>query len=318
MHRHDVVGYLAPIISLRFSGLRKHPADATSGAGVCASCLRERLSAFAVAQAQAQRDRRRPDAEPDVPFPRSVSPYLSRRKSDTSAAVCRTHGRRQRFHSASQVGADEERKSKRVGFTSLLFGIFRSKSERTGPVPGVAPICDPIVPIDSSCSVPSPSWFSADFFTGRRDKNVGTSSIDGNNGGSRPRRTRGNRGRGMSPARHSGNEDRVGSSGYSSESSQGRTQTAGRTPAQVQRSGGRAAAARCKGVSGLKFCLSPLVRASPSRYRSQKRLPPEIVVAGESRVPVPVRPHLSATTSFYKNRSRKLADFGRYNYGPTH
>ncbi|GER57357.1 hypothetical protein STAS_35160, partial [Striga asiatica] len=282
------------------------------GAGVCASCLRERLSAFAVAQAQAQaqaqRDHRRPDA-----FPRSVSPYVSRRKSDTSAAACRTNGRRQRFHSASQVGAEEERRSKRVGFTSMLFGIFGSKSERTGPGPGPGPVCDPIAPIDSSCSVPSPSWFSTYFFTGPRDKNAGTSSIDGSKGGSRPRRTRGNRGRGMSPARHSGDEDRGGSSGYSSESSQGWRQTAGRTPAQVRRSGGRAAAAAlCKGVSGLNFCLSPLVRASPSRHWSQKGLPPEVVVAGESRVSVPVKPRLSATTSYCKNRSRKLADFGRW------
>ncbi|PQP94940.1 uncharacterized protein Pyn_09937 [Prunus yedoensis var. nudiflora] len=54
-------------------------------------------------------------------------------------------------------------------------------------------------------------------------------------------------------------------------------------------------------VSGLAFCLSPLVRASPNRNWGQKGLPPEF--AGEIRV----------AAAFCKNRSRKLVDFGRAN-----
>ncbi|CAA0842477.1 Unknown protein [Striga hermonthica] len=306
---------------------KKHPADATSAVGVCASCLRERLFAIIVAQAQAQtlkqaqaqRDPRRPDADPPLPFPRSVSPYISRRKSDTAAA-CQPHGRRyHRFYSTPLVGPagpiasgfEKERKSRRGVFSSLFSGLFRSKSDKTGSNPG--PIHDPGPPIETSWSAPSPSWFPTDFLTGRRKKNARTFSIDEFRGGSRPGRTCD---RGMSPAGRSGDEDRCESSGCSPESPQGWRQTPQRTPAQARRGGGKAAA-HGKGVSsGLKFCLSPLVRPSPSRPWSQKGLPPEMSSAGESRVSV--KPYLSTAMSFCKNRSRKLADFGRHSYDPGH
>ncbi|GER54538.1 hypothetical protein STAS_32137 [Striga asiatica] len=301
---------------------KKHPADATSGIGVCASCLRERLFAIIAAQSQAQtlkqaqahRDLRRPDADPPLPFPRSVSPYISRRKSDTAAA-CQPQGRRpHRFYSTPLVGPagpiasgfEKERKSRRGVFSSLFSGLFRSKSDKSGP------IHDPGPPIETSWSAPSPSWFPTDLFTGRRKKNARTFSIDEFRCGSRPARTRD---RGMSPAGCSGDEDRGGSSGCSPESPQGWRQTPQRTPAQARRGGGKAAAG--KGMSsGLKFCLSPLVRASPSRPWSQKGFPPEMSPVGESRIPV--KPYLSTATSFCKNRSRKLADFGRHSFDPSH
>ncbi|CAH2048972.1 unnamed protein product [Thlaspi arvense] len=131
------------------------------------------------------------------------------------------------------------------------------------------------------------------------------------------RRTCRNRDRGMSPARVSdyGDEEECcgGSSGYSSESSQCWKQTPQRyAPAAARRVGGRPSHSR--NVSGLTFCLSPLVRASPNPHWNQKGMPPEMGFSGEIRVPV--KPHLSTAASFCANRSRKLADFGRLN--PNH
>ena len=69
---------------------KKHPFQA-GGGGVCATCLRDRLLVLAAerngassppARAQAQP----PPAPEPAAFPRSVSPYLSRRKSDASGA----------------------------------------------------------------------------------------------------------------------------------------------------------------------------------------------------------------------------------------
>lgn len=67
-------------------------------------------------------------------------------------------------------------------------------------------------------------------------------------------------------------------------------------------------------MSGLAFCLSPLVRASPSRQWNQKKggLPPDLGYSGEVRVAV--KPHLSTAASFCANRSRKLCDLGRVNH----
>ncbi|KAL6557323.1 hypothetical protein OROMI_017673 [Orobanche minor] len=312
-------------------GCRKHPTDISSSVGVCASCLRERLFAIIAAQGQAikqaqtraQKDCRKSDTElppplPPLSFPRSVSPYISRRKSDTAAAW-QTHAHHQRFFSTPQVGPtgsakieiERDGKSKGGRFSSLFFGLFRSKSEK--PNLGAGPIPDRRVLVDS-CSASSPSWFSTNFINGRRKNKNRTFSIDDSKNGAQ-RRICKNRDRGMSPARYSDDENHGESSGYSTESSQGWRQTPRRTPASARRGGGKVAA-HSKNVSGLKFCLSPLVRASPNPHLNQKGLHSEMVAVGESRVPA--KPYISAAASFCKNRSRKLADFGRYNYDPTH
>ncbi|KAK6117764.1 hypothetical protein DH2020_048493 [Rehmannia glutinosa] len=308
---------------------KKHPTDVSSTVGVCASCLRERLFAIIAAQAQAQalkqaqQDCRKSDTQlpPPLSFPRSVSPYISRRKSDTSTATWQSHGHHHRFHSTPQVGPTgsitveikkDTAKSKGGRFSSLFLGLFRSKSNKPGF--GSGPISDPGVSVDS-CST-SPSWFST-IITGRRKKKIRTFSTDESKSGAQRRICR-DRDRGMSPARYSDDADEHchgGSSGYSSESSQGWRQTPRRTPASMRRGGGKVSG-HSKNVSGLTFCLSPLVRPSPNHHRNQKGVPPEMVVSGESRVPT--KPHFSAAASFCKNRSRKLADFGRYSYDPTH
>lgn len=291
---------------------KKHPTDLSSRVGVCASCLRDRLSAVIAAQAlkQGQQECRKSDQLPPLSFPRSVSPYISRRKSDTAAAA-QPRGRHQRFHSTPQVGPTGSItvEIKKGRFSSLFSALFRSKSVS---ISNPSPIYDPGVPVDP-CSA-SPSWFAGIVRGGRRKK-IGACSIDESTTGA-PRRTCRERYRGMSPARYSRDEEEHchgGLSGYSSESSQGWRQTPRRTPASTRRCGGKAAVHSIN-ISGLAFCLSPLVRASPNRHWSQKGFPPEMVVAGESRVPA--KPHLSSAPSFCKNRSRKLADFGRFGYDP--
>lgn len=124
--------------------------------------------------------------------------------------------------------------------------------------------------------------------------------------------------RGMSPAREADTDadfdDRSPSgSGCSSESSQGwkKTPAAGVTPASVA-AGRRTRASYPRNMSGLAFCLSPLVRPSPGRGWKQQKgggLHQEIGFSGEIRASP--RPHISAAASSCANRSRKLADFGR-------
>ncbi|KAG8391449.1 hypothetical protein BUALT_Bualt01G0189000 [Buddleja alternifolia] len=307
---------------------KKHPTDLSSGVGVCASCLRERLFAIMAAQSQKQAllhlnqpdhcrksDTEQQQQPPPLSFPRSVSPYISRRKTDTAAATWH-HQQPQRFHSTPLVGPtgsinvqvkQNKKRSKGARFSSMFLGLFRSKSDK------IDLKSDPPVSIDS-CTA-SPSWFST-VISGRRKKQIRTFSLNDEAIGAQ-RRTCRYRDRGMSPARHSDEEDgdehcHGGSSGYSSESSQGWRQTPRRTPATTRRRGEK----HSRNVSGLTFCLSPLVRASPSRNWNQKAVPPEMATAGESRAPK--KPYLSTATSFCKNRSRKLADFGRYSYNTNH
>ncbi|PIN12955.1 hypothetical protein CDL12_14415 [Handroanthus impetiginosus] len=314
---------------------KKHPADLSSSVGVCASCLRERLFAVMAAQAQAQaqkqaqfhqaqKDGRKLDAQqpPPLSFPRSVSPYISRRKSDTSAAVWQLDGHHQRFYSTPQVGPTgsttvgikKDRKSKGWRFSSMFLGLFRSKSDKLDLESGQG--SDAGVSGDS-CTA-SPSWF-ANIIPGRRKNPIRTFSLKESAIRGQRKACR-NRDRGMSPARYSDEEDdehcHGGSSGYSSESSQGWRRTPRRAPATMRRGGGRGGG-HSRNVSSMAFCLSPLVRASPNRNWNQKGFPPEVmVVTGESRVPG--KPHLSTAASLCKNRSRKLADFGRYNYNTSH
>lgn len=217
---------------------------------------------------------------------------------------------------AAASGSYCKRHNKKNGRFSLFANLFRSKSDKldseiSGPGQLFANSRD-------SCAASS-SWFSA-ILSGRGKKQTRTFSVD------EPAAIRGGRRRvcrhperGMSPTRYPEDEDehyQNGSSGYSSESSQQWKQTPRRTPGWMgpgRRVGGGKSAQYRNASSGMGFCLSPLVRASPSRHWNQKGIPPEMVVSGEIRV-VPVKPHLSNAASFCKNRSRKLADFGRFHH----
>lgn len=283
---------------------KKHLADASSSVGICASCLRERLFALTTAEAQAQaqthykhyeaiqiqEDHRKTDTNPPpLAFPRSVSPYISRRKSDTTPLQFQQfsfHGvPDQRFFSTPHVGpngkiiaaATSHKKSFKF---PLLSGLFRSGSSKPGSDPRVSNSGD-YCPASSSSS---PSWFSG-FLPSRRKKQSQTFSLDESAIEGKRRICR-DHDRGMSPARYTDEEEdeniHGGSSGYSSE-------TPRRTPAAQlgRRTGGKSSHNRS--FSGMAFCLSPLVRASPAK------------------------PQLSNATSFCKKRSRKLVDFGRVN-----
>ncbi|KZV43518.1 hypothetical protein F511_19062 [Dorcoceras hygrometricum] len=289
---------------------KKHQIDPSGGVGVCASCLRERLVAIIAAQIQAQReaifqqdqeDCRKSDVQlTPLVFHRSVSPYVSHRKSD-SAATWTIQGHHRRFYSTPQVGSngciavavDREKKSNKGRFSSVLLGIFRSKSGKavldTGPVS-----------VDSCAAAASPSWFSV-IVPGRRKKQVQTFSVEEYSIEARRKSSRISD-RGMSPTNVEDEEHcRDGSSGYSSESK--------KTPISTRRCKGRTPA-QSRNASGFAFCLSPLVRPSPNWKWSQTVAPPDMKPAGE------MKPHLSSAPSFCKNRSRKLADFGKQSSNP--
>ncbi|CAI9768749.1 unnamed protein product [Fraxinus pennsylvanica] len=70
----------------------------------------------------------------------------------------------------------------------------------------------------------------------------------------------------------------------------------------------------CGNISGLAFCLSPLVRARTNLHLHQKGFPQETVVIGDSRILT--KSYLSNASSFCKNGPRKLCYFGRFN--PNH
>ncbi|XP_022759464.1 uncharacterized protein LOC111305867 [Durio zibethinus] len=303
---------------------KKHLTDPSSSVGVCAACLRERLLALIAAQAQAHaqaqhaqiaqaaaavaEDRRRPDPPPLI-FPRSVSPYVSRRKSDANSAMWIHH---QRFYSTPQVGPtystttttdfEAARSFKKKNRFSLFSNLFRSRSEKFNSDPRVhyhRDSCD-----EPSSSSSSPSWFSAIFAVRRKKLQSSRTSHVEEFGQFGPGDRRSCRiiGRGMSPAveADSGDECDRSPSGSSPEVSPRWRRTP--TAARRARTGPR-------NVSGLAFCLSPLVRASPNLHWNQKGgLPPDMSFTGEGRPPLATAAGLSA------NRSKKLADFGRVNH----
>nr|GMC74255.1 uncharacterized protein LOC109186495 [Ipomoea batatas] len=167
---------------------------------VCASCLREKLFAVILTQAQAQAEARiqqralqeegrKSDTNPPVlVFPRSVSPYISRRKSDISAwnqhhQTSHHSLANQRFYSTLQVGPNrtiivggEYSKKKKNYRFSLFYNLFRSKSLKPD-------LCsDPRVSnSEGPCADTTPSsnqsWFST-IFSGRRKKQNRTFSLD--------------------------------------------------------------------------------------------------------------------------------------------
>ncbi|XP_010247696.1 PREDICTED: vitellogenin-like [Nelumbo nucifera] len=310
---------------------KKHLSDLSSSVGVCASCLRERLFALIAAQVQAQaEERRKSDSHPPpLVFPRSVSPYVCRRSDDSS-----WHHNHfdQRFYSTPQVGptsnsAAHGRKKKHSKF-SLLTSLFTSRSkdhrheaddEHQSRVSRFSRDS-----ISSSSSSPiSSSWFSSILPSRSRKKQSRLFSLDETATATaatttttttcsrRPCRARD---RGMSPSKginegkyYEDYEVSPSASGYSSDASQSRWKYLMTAPA-VRR---REPPQHNRNVSGLAFCLSPLVRASANTHRNNG-FSGDMGFSGEIRVPSNKPHHLSTAASFCANRSRKLADFGRY------
>ncbi|KAL2495132.1 Uncharacterized protein Fot_38889 [Forsythia ovata] len=144
---------------------KKHPADLSSGIGVCASCLRESL--FALIAAQARKTGRSPRRSPGIRYPTVFSCY----------------SQQSQVASASLVTVEVKKKSSGGKFSSLFLGLFRSKSEKldsnSGPFldPGVVGTARELNPQDSCTS--SPSWFPT-ILPARWRKQISTLSLDKN------------------------------------------------------------------------------------------------------------------------------------------
>ncbi|GAA0145340.1 hypothetical protein LIER_36109 [Lithospermum erythrorhizon] len=303
---------------------KKHPQDESSSAGVCASCLRQRLSALIAAQIQAAQINHLNEHEElseashhaHTHFPRSVSPYMSRQK-----LVPDRHNKdnyhslpAHKFFCTPQIGpagkiiVDDNNiphKKKGIGKLWLFKNLFRSKSAITSTDldPRVSESRETI-----STTIPSRSWFSS-----IARKQLRTCSLDESKiNCQRTSNNHHNRGRGMSPAICSDEEDddkhcHVATSAATNEELR---QTPRRTPART--GGGARRRHLGRNVSDIVFCLSPLVRPSPNRIWNQKGggvAAAEMGGSGEARVPV--MDSNSVAAAFSKNRSRKLADFGR-------
>ncbi|KAJ1443597.1 hypothetical protein SESBI_00181 [Sesbania bispinosa] len=190
---------------------KKHLPDLSSTVGVCATCLRERLIALIAAQAQAQAQLTRvtsrasdecsrnsdPNPPPPLIFPRSVSPYVSRRKSDYAAGWHDSGDRRERlFYSTPQLGptfyaanstynGNTRSLKKRLSKFWIFSNLFRSRSEKFQS--------DPSFEQSSSAS---PSWFSTIFPARRKNQDRTGMTEDSSVGARRRYRTTD---RGMSP-----------------------------------------------------------------------------------------------------------------------
>ncbi|KAL8119397.1 hypothetical protein AgCh_016788 [Apium graveolens] len=293
-----------------------HFFDFSSGVGVCATCLRERLQIIIQTQSNDQSvllvrpqldedEHRKSDAiQPQIVFPRSVSPYVSRRKSDNSGAQL------QRFYSTPQIGPNgvitENRSdlyTRRRGKFGILSKLFRSKTQKLDADlnydarPRHSTSVVETTVISEAVNETTSSWFSS-LFSSKSKKKMLSKSFPAFG----DRRNR----RGMSPTAESDEECGDKCSDCSSEASPRWKETPIRATPQSKRRQNH------RNVAGMAFCLSPLVRPSPNRSWTQKGVTPESVIPGGD-VRVPVKPHLGDAASFRGNRSRKLANFGRLN-----
>ncbi|XP_009392791.2 uncharacterized protein LOC103978656 [Musa acuminata AAA Group] len=298
---------------------KKHPYEL--GAGVCASCLRERLLALVAAQDglapcdyHYRNHRRTFDAPPAPPappvaFPRSVSPYLPPRRSAGSSA---SHHCDRRFFSTPQLGptfggevdGGPSRSYGRFSVLKALFGHHRQEKVEVdwGYCEGSG----------------SRSWFSA-LVPGIRRKKKQPQVSSAAEGEALPEQTRRSCrvvGRGMSPAME---EEEVDEIGYSSESSNGWRRP---TPTPLRRISANTRSRHhhprgLGGVSSFAVCLSPLMRVGPGGRHSHVAEP--AAVSSELWGPASsVRRHRRATAAGAPRgldpcRSRKLADFARFN-----
>ncbi|CAN6280351.1 unnamed protein product [Urochloa humidicola] len=274
---------------------KKHPYQA--GGGVCATCLRDRLLALAAERNGGDSSPPAPPApapapEPAAAFPRSVSPYVSRRKSDAAAAL-RNHPtllffRTPQVGPAGAGGALEEgdiayecqkRRAGRFSVLATLFGHCHHGSEE-----------------ESAKERKKHSWL-AGIIPRRRKKHASSSPPS-----APPRRShRAVSNRGLSPER--------GSHGSGEESS---SPAAADPPWRPSPSPMRRTPCRRRQAnsmpSGFAVCLSPLVRPSPGR-RHRPAQPPDPGAAFSCELrPSPLH-NLAPVT---RCRSRKLADGGRF------
>ncbi|CAN6994916.1 hypothetical protein IGI04_017651 [Brassica rapa subsp. trilocularis] len=273
---------------------KRHIVDFSSSIGVCASCLRERL--FSLAASTAASERISPPPRPLV-FPRSVSPYVSARKSDAGRAssqnrffptpqVTSTAGGGGGGGSSEKVFDSGRSYKKKQSRLSRFSSLFRSRSDE---------FQDPFV---ASTSSTSRSWLSKVLSVrSKKPSPNDTCYIEDLIASESSHRPRQRYCRGMSPATVDYDDIEE-------------------TPERVKRTPAAAAAMGTPGRrktamigTGMGFCLSPLVRAKPSNWKG--KLPPEFGYATTGEMKSPARPHISTAASFCANRSKKLVDLGR-------
>ncbi|KAM0027361.1 hypothetical protein Hdeb2414_s0020g00568501 [Helianthus debilis subsp. tardiflorus] len=295
---------------------KNHYTDLSSNVGVCASCLRERLFPLVAAH--------EPQAQQKClleTHPRSVSPYISQRKSDYSASSINNqhNGDRNRHHSVpdqrffstpdvapvtGSYNSCQKKKHSLFRF-SLLSNLFRSKKRNENSNPKSSGGDD-----SATSATSSPFWFLNPRSGGGCRKKQQFCHNDASTAAETGvMRKQYCSDRGMSPVRSSdcdGAEGEFYDRSEEYETCASRKQTPRRTPAHpsVRRGGGGGYG---KNVSGFSFCLSPLVRVSPCRNWKQNGVAVAPVDSGEIRAPVMYNNNLL----FGANRSRKVADFGR-------
>ncbi|XP_006294365.2 uncharacterized protein LOC17890383 [Capsella rubella] len=307
---------------------KRHTVDFSSSIGVCASCLRERLFSLAVSTAASQSDDHRHSrvSPPPLLFPRSVSPYVAPRKSDAGAGGGDSvSSSKTRFFSTPQVkdhqsysvgrGSTSSEKvfesfKKKKSGLSRFSSFFRTRSDdydsRRRDSCDVSTIFSQSS--SSTTTTTSRSWLSKVLSVRSKKQSSNTTTcyiedlIASESDHHQQNRPRQRYCRGMSPAGESTTNDE------SVEGSPGRLR---RTPAMG--TPGRRKIGIGKSVSGMAFCLSPLVRAKPncsSKWRG--KFQPDFGYSGELNSPA--KPHLSTAASFCGNRSKKLVDLGRVDH----
>ncbi|KAL5208648.1 hypothetical protein ABZP36_033083 [Zizania latifolia] len=276
---------------------KKHPYQA--GGGVCATCLCERLLALAAEQNGASPPPPDPPAAAavetaSVAFPRSVSPYVSRRKSDTSAGALRHHPSLL-FFRTPQVGPAygssvaleegdigyEKRRAGKFSVIATLFGRHhhhhRSEENDKG----------------GRKELKNHSWLAE--FMPRRHKKQVPAAVSSSPPPRRSCRVVNNRG--LSPERNCYGSDEESSS-PPDPPWQPSPSPMRRTPCRRRQTSAM--------PSGFAVYLSPLVRPSPRRRHRAVQPPDPGTFSCELR-PSPL--HASSIT---RCRSRKLADCGRF------
>ncbi|TKW06212.1 hypothetical protein SEVIR_7G228000v4 [Setaria viridis] len=276
----------------------RHPYE--GGPGVCAPCLRDRLLALAAAQNEASSlPPPPPEPEHELVFPRSVSPYVCRRKSDASGA----RGRPLLFFRTPQVGpaygggggtggfeeGDIGFRRRRSGRFSVLAALFGHRSEDKEKDGGA-----------KERRHRRSSWLAGIV---RRKKDPATASPPL----SPPRRSwRGVSNRGLSPVRYADGDGEESTSPAAESPWLPSPSPMRKTP--CRRRLGLGGAGVGAGVSGFAVCISPLVR--PGLGRHPRGGHPPDAVSTELR-PSPLHP-LTSSASLHHCRSWKLADGGRF------
>lgn len=308
---------------------KRHTVDFSSSIGVCASCLRERLFSLAASTAASENDHHRHSqiSPPPLVFPRSVSPYVAPRKSDAGAKTD-SLASNSRFFATPQVvvapttdgvGSSSSEKvfdsgrsfKKKKSGLSRFSSFFRTRSDDYDSRSKFTSrdYCDALSPSSSR------SWFTKVLSVRSKKQSSTTttcyiedliaSESDHHHHQNRPRQRYC---RGMSPAGDASATD------YDHESVEESPGRARRTPA-IGTPGRRKTAmiGLGKSVSGMAFCLSPLVRAKPNCSSNWKgKFPPDFGYSGELKSPA--KPHISTAASFCANRSKKLVDLGRVDH----